>query len=336
MNPIEHVVIITKENHTFDNYFGTFPGVAGVSLPHAADPHPDQGHGHDSWLRDRGAAGASGTARTQYVSTDIPAYWALAQQYSLCDNYFADVASQSEPNHLFLIAADSPIIDNSSASRTYQPQPPFDLPSLPQALAAAGRTWRNYAESKASYFDHIKALQGNPWSVPAAQFDADVAKGFLPDVAWLYAPFGNSEHPGAQSVRQGAAWTAERVLQVANSPLWSSTALIITWDDWGGWYDHVPAPLQSTWTGAGPAGYRDSQFRYGPRVPCLIVSPYARRGIDHHFYSHASVVKFCLRLYGLPAWNAPALAAGDPSGDLFESFDFAAPPRLAVPSIVPT
>jgi phospholipase C len=205
-----------------------------VALPHAADPHPDQGHGHDAWLAHGGAAGATGTAKTQYLAADISAYWAFAQQYTLCDNYFTDVASQSEPNHLFLIAADSPLIDNSSSSRTYQPQPPFDIPSLPQALAAAGRTWRNYADLNSSYFEHITALQGNQWNVPSAQFDTDVAKGFLADVSWLYPPYGDSEHPGNQTVHQGAQWTAQRVLAVAKSPLWASTAIIITWDDYGG------------------------------------------------------------------------------------------------------
>jgi phospholipase C len=335
MFPIQHVVIITKENHTFDNYFGAYPGAAGTALPHAADPHPDQPHGHDAWLKAHGAGGVTGTSKAQYLATDIPAYWAFAQQYTLCDNYFTDVASQSEPNHLFLIAAASPLIDNSSASRSYQPQPPFDIPSLPQALSAAGRTWRNYAESNASYFNHIKALAGHQWNVATAQFDTDVAKGFLPDVSWLYAPFGNSEHPGSQTVHQGAQWTAQRVLNVAKSPLWAGTAIIITWDDWGGWHDHVTAPHQSNWAGSGPAGYQGSQFRFGPRVPCLIVSPYAKKDIIHTFYSHASVVKFCLRLFGLTAWNTPALAKGDPAGDLFEAFDFAAPPRLALPSVIP-
>jgi len=335
MFPIKHVVIITKENHTFDNYFGAFPGVTGAKLPHAQDPHPDQPHGHDAWLKDGGAGGASGTAKTQYLVTDIPAYWALAQQYTLCDNYFTDVASQSEPNHLFLIAANSPLIDNSSHSRNYQPQPPFDIPSLPATLAAAGKTWRNYAGPNASYFDHIKALLNSPWSVPVGHFDTDVAKGFLPEVAWLYAPFGESEHPGTQSVHQGAQWTAQRILNVAKSPLWASTAFLITWDDWGGWYDHVTPPDQSQWTQSGPTGYQGSQFRYGPRVPCLIVSPYARQAIDSHFYSHASVVKFCIRVFGLAAWNVPALAKGDPSGDLFEAFDFTAAPRLGIPSMTP-
>ena len=84
-NPIEHIVIIVKENHTFDNYFGTFPGAAGVPLPQAPDPQvADPLHDHSAWL----AAQAHGGLRLQYGKHDIPAYWAFAQQYSLCDNYF--------------------------------------------------------------------------------------------------------------------------------------------------------------------------------------------------------------------------------------------------------
>ena len=111
-NPIEHVVIIVKENHTFDNYFGTFPGANGDATPaHAPDPPAnDPPHDHAAWLRR-----ASGAVQQQYHEADIPDYFALARQFSLCDNYFSEVASQSEPNHLMLIAADSPVIDNSSS-----------------------------------------------------------------------------------------------------------------------------------------------------------------------------------------------------------------------------
>jgi phospholipase C len=333
--PIKHVVIILKENHTFDNYFGTFPGAAGEKLPHARDPEtPDPPHDHAAWLAARGGGGV----KTQYVKTDIPAYWAFAQNYTLCDNYFTDVASQSEPNHLHLIAADAPVIDNTSASRKYQPSPPFDMPSLPAALAAMGLSWRNYADANTSYFDHIKALKGSPNSVHSAQFDADVKKGFLPEVAWLYAPSGMSEHPGGTTpgVKPGMQWTVDRVLAVAASPLWASTAIFITWDDWGGWTDHVAPPEVSTWSGGGPAGYHGSQFRYGPRVPCLVVSPYAKRGVNKDFFSHVSIVKFCLRLFGIPPWNVPALAPTDRSGDMWDCFDFASPPRLGVPPTTPT
>ena len=335
-NPIKHVVIIVKENHTFDNYFGAFPGANGTVLPQAPDQLPDPRHDHVAWL-----AAAQGAVHLGYGVKDIPGYWALAQQYTLCDNYFTDVASQSEPNHLFLIAANSPVIDNSSKSRaSYQPVPPYALPSLPQALQTAGRQWRGYADAHESYFSNFAALKGSHSLVPSAQFDADVAKGFLPDVSWVYAPGGLSEHPGDRKgdlpVQPGMQWTLDRVLAVARSPLWASTAIFITWDDWGGWFDHVVPPSVQRWEGGGPAGYSGSQFRYGARVPCLVVSPYANAGqVNHDMFSHASVVKFCLRLFQLPAWNAPALQPGDLSGDLFSCFDFTAPPRLGVPDPTP-
>ena len=334
MATIQHVVVVVKENHTFDNFFGAFPGAQGQSLPAAADPHPDQNHDHGAWLA---AVAGAGGVKTQYGPKNIPATWALAQQYALCDQYFTDVGSESEPNHLFLIAADSPVIDDSSATRaTYQPSPPYDLPSLPALLQQNKRQWRNYADAKSSYFTNIKALRGSAWNVSSAQFDADLKSGFLPDVAWLYPPYPDSDHPGGgRTVATGDTWTRDRVQALAQSTLWASSAMIITWDDWGGWYDHVKAPERSTWTGQGPKGYHGSQFRYGYRVPCLVVSPYARQQVISKMYSHVSVVKFCLRLFGLPAWSAPALQAGDASGDLWECFDFQSPPRLAVPRFTP-
>jgi phospholipase C len=334
-NPIEHVVVIVKENHTFDNYFGAFPGAVGATLPAAPDPQVlDPKHDHAAWLA---AQKSTGGLRLQYGRRTIPIYWRYAETYTLCDNYFTDVASQSEPNHLHLIAADSPVIDNSSPNRKYQPVPPFKLANLPATLEAAGRQWRNYAEPNSSYFEHIAGLAGHKWNVPSTQFDHDATGGTLPDVSWLYAPGGLSEHPGDRQktrkpqVGPGMAWTGARVQAVASGPQWAKSAIIITWDDWGGWYDHVKTPLASKWPGSGPAGYPDSQFRYGYRVPCLIVSPYARSGVNHTFYSHASVVKFCLRLFALKAWAAPALKPNDPSGDLWECFDFVKPPRLARP-----
>ena len=101
-NPIEHVVIVVKENHSFDNYFGSFPGVNGAEFPPAQDPPAggDPPHDHAAWLQR-----ATHAVKLQYSEKDIPAYFSFARQFTLCDNYFTEVASQSEPNHLMLIAA---------------------------------------------------------------------------------------------------------------------------------------------------------------------------------------------------------------------------------------
>lgn len=323
-NPIDHVVIIFKENHTFDNYFGTFPGVNGLVLPQAKDPPVggDPPHNHAAWLNR-----AQGAVRQQYKETDIPAYFAYARQFTLCDNYFTEVASQSEPNYLMVIAANSPVIDNSSPLRTYQPQPPFDIPSLPENLSKAGLTWKNYAFKTFNFFLHIKALQNSPNILSWEQFDKDVTAGTLPHVSWLFAPTGLDEHPpfgknaGKATVKPGMQWTVDRMDQIAKSPLWSRIAIFLTWDDWGGWYDHVEPPRRDDWQGGDPKRgpvYRGTQFTYGCRVGCVVMSPYTRRGISSKFHSHVSVVKFCEQTFGLSPVNDRVSA----SDDMSDCFDF--------------
>lgn len=322
---VKHVVIIVKENHTFDNYFGTFPGANGQPLQHAGDPIHDMPHDHRAWLKRNDPKGA---VRLQYTQSDIPSYWIYAQNYTLCDSYFTDVASQSEPNHLMLIAADSPIIDNASPNRNFQPQPPYDLSSLPAVLAAAGRDWRNYADTNASYFRHITSLAGDPSNAPSDHFDKDVDKGYLPAVCWLYAPEGKSEHPpwkpgAGPVVAPGMQWTVDRINKIGNSALWGSTVIFVTWDDWGGWYDHVDPANTTSWQGGGPQGYAGSQFSFGPRVPCLVISPYAKSGyISKVQHSHVSLVKFCCTQFGVPTWNGRLKNADDMS----DCFDFSRRP----------
>lgn len=339
-NPIEHVVIVVKENHTFDNYFGTFPGANGdATLAHAPDPPAsDPRHDHAAWL-----GRAQSSIRQQYREADIPAYFAYARQFTLCDNYFSEIASQSEPNHLMLIAADSPIIDNSSPHRTYQPQAPFNLTTLPDRLAKAGLTWKSYGDPSFNYFSHITSLAGSPNIVPWNKFDADAAAGNLPNVSWVYATPEFSEHPpygstdGKPVVMPGMQWTVDRVNQIAKGNLWASTAIFITWDDWGGWYDHVDAPLKDTWKNGGPPGtpYANTQFSYGPRIGCLVLCPFAKKGfISKAFHSHVSIVKFCEATFGLQPLNSRD-AASDDMSDCFNFKQTPLPPPILTPTPTP-
>jgi phospholipase C len=129
-NAIKHVVIIVKENHSFDNYFGTFPGAHGSSMPHSANPPPqDPDHRHGAWLtRDVTAE------RAQFLQQDIPTYFAWARDFTLCDHYFSEVAGPSSPNHLMLIAADSPFIVNPPGYRRGGGATQYVIPSLPANL----------------------------------------------------------------------------------------------------------------------------------------------------------------------------------------------------------
>jgi phospholipase C len=311
-SPIKHVVIIVKENHGFDNYFGAFPGGNGVSMAHSPNPPAaDPNHRHAAWLtRDATAP------RVQFQEGDIPQYWQLASQYTLCDNYFTDVAGPSTPNHLMLIMADSPLIDNPKSNYRKHPGPPvYDQPSLPSLLDAAGLSWRNY---NGYAFEFIKYTSGKnkPWQ----QFAADAAAGDLASVSWLYADQELSEHPadtaaektaGAGNVTKGMQWTVDQVNAVMSSALWLQTAIFVTWDDWGGWWDHVTPPELEKWTDG-------TQFRFGGRVPCLVISPYARKAhVSHAQHSHVSLVKFCERAFSLPSLNART-AASDGMEDCFD------------------
>ncbi len=301
----EHIVIILKENHTFDCYFGTFPGASGVSnLAHASDPPTGTfSNNHAAWL-----ARAKKAVKEQYLQTDIPAYWSYAQQFALCDNFYTDVASDSTPNHLMLIAADSPVINNPPWDST----PSYNIPSVPQNLQAAGLTWRNYGGYA---FPYITSLKGNPWNVPAQQFVTDAQAGNLPSISYVYPPDPLSEHP-LDNVAQGMQWTVEQVNAVVKGGLWPKTVIFISWDDWGGWYDHITPPNVENWTDG-------TQFRYGSRVPCLVMSPYTKAGyISKAMHSFVSIVRFCEENCGLPTINQRDATADN----LADCFDFGQTP----------
>jgi len=317
--PLQHVVIIVKENHGFYNYFGTFPGAEGMAMAHSPNPPPkDPDHRHAAWLSRKTTA-----VRQQFLEADIPQYFAYARQFTLCDHYFTDVAGPSTPNHLMLVAADSPVIDNPPSN----PTPQYNLASLPAALDKAKLTWGNYGGYA---FDFIQGLKGKN-TYQSAQFAIDAAAGKLPSVSWLYAPHEASEHapdpndaanPLVGNVTHGMQWTVDQVNAVVKGGLWPSTAIFITWDDWGGWLDHVDPPQVETWQKDG------TQFRYGTRVGCLVLSPYAKAGyISKVQHSHVSLIKFCDTIFNLAAPNNRVQQADDMS----DCFDFkqkpAAPPK---------
>lgn len=319
-SPIKHVVIIVKENHGFDNYFGNFPGAEGATMAHSPNPPPkDPDHRHAAWLtRDTTAP------RVQFQEVDIPHYWNYAKQFALCDNYFTDVAGPSTPNHLMLIMADSPLINNPSTNYRKNPGPVlYDQPSLPSQLDAAGLTWGNYAGYAFEFIKHT-AGKMRPWQ----QFATDAAAGKLPTVSWLYSDGAMSEHPadtatekaaGNGDVTKGMQWTVDQVNAVVAAGLWPQVAIFITWDDWGGWWDHVTPTEVEKWADG-------TQFRYGGRVGCLALSPYARKGyVSKSLHSHVSLLRFCETNFGLPSLNART-AAADGMADCFDLTQRPLPP----------
>jgi phospholipase C len=318
-SPIKHAVIIMKENHTFDNYFGTFPGANGVTLPRSPNPPSrDPNHTHAAWLT-RDAT----SVREQFVEADIPKYFDYARKFTLCDNYFTDVAGPSTPNHLMVVAADSPVIDNPSHFTT----PSFTLPSsLPLSLERAGRSWRGYGGFAMNYLSGIN----KKWKLKSDQFKVDAAAGKLADVSWLWAPGQFDEHPpfgkGGGNVTVGMQWTVDQVIALVKGGLWPSSAIFVTWDDWGGWYDHVNPPNLETWKGNTHPSYKGSQFRLGSRVGCLVLGPYAKAGyISKAQHSHVSLIRFCEDTFGVKPINARD-SASDGMSDCFDFTQKQLPP----------
>lgn len=281
-------------------------------------------------------------AYTQHLEEDLPNYFAYARSFVLADHMFSSLTGPSFPNHLYTVGAqsggainnpansmgrwgcDSP--DNSlvqilNPDGTITRQfPCFDFQTLADELEAADLSWKYYAPGQGqsgyiwSALDAIDHIRNTPlWTdrvVPTGQFAADAAKGDLPAVSWVVMSSANSEHPPA-SVCVGENWTVEQLNAVMTGPHWNSTAVFITWDDFGGFYDHVPPPVVD-------------DFGYGPRVPLLIISPFAQRGfISKTVYEFSSLLKFAEVRYGLDPLTERDVAAND----MLDSFDFTQAPR---------
>ena len=207
--------------------------------------------------------------------------------------------------------------------------------SFPLALQKAGLTWGNYGGYAFHYIRELAALPGNH---TRDLFAHQAAAGQLPSVSWVYGD-GNpsfSEHP-RENITLGSQWTVQQIQAIVDGGLWPRTAVFITWDDWGGWYDHVVPPNVEQWDskraqfpGDAHPEFDGQQFRFGSRVPCLVVGPYARKGyVSSTQRSHISLLKFCQTLFGVQSINSRL----DTSDDMSDCFDPTQaplpPPKLA-------
>jgi phospholipase C len=151
----------------------------------------------------------------------------------------------------------------------------------------------------------------NMWNhiVPPEQIYTDLKSDNLPDVSWVTPAFALSDHP-PQSVCQGENWTVSVINAIMQSPDWASTAIVLTWDDFGGFYDHVAPPHLD-------------MYGLGPRVPAIIISPYAKPGyIDSTTYEFASVLRFIETIFDVP----PMTSRDANASDMLGAFDFSQEP----------
>lgn len=312
--PIDHLVIILRENHSYDNYFGTYPDGNGKTAGRRCeDERPDPPH-----LRDHALQGVTVGVRgyCHYVQEDIPNYFAYAKQFVLCDNYFADILGPSYPNYFMLMAAQTPTLDHIREETRGR----YELPTIADRLSDKSIPWRNY-DGGIRMVTMFKRALGSGNIHPLNQFAVDAATGRLPAVSWLTPHIADSEHP-PYSVRRGENWTVRQINAVMQSPVWPRSAILVVWDEWGGFWDHVKPPVVQK-----EKGFFGQAIRYGYRIPCLVIAPHAKRGyVSRTLYSHASVLRTIEKVFDVQPLNEVDAVAND----LLDCFDFTQTPREPV------
>lgn len=252
-------------------------------------------------------------AMSQFWPSQIPNYWSYAQHFTLDDHFFSTINGPSYPNHLVTVAAssnntdDNPILNtrhawgcdsgkytrvdaiNPATDKHYFIKPCFNIPTLVDELNRHHVSWKYYAPGPFhsgyiwSALDSIKHIRySHYWKedVPSdTQFIKDVTAGTLPAVSWLVTNEEQSDHP-PHSICVGENWVVHELNALMRSPLWDSTVVFMNWDDFGGFYDHVPPPHYN-------------YLALGPRVPSIVISPYARAHfVDHKTYDYSSILRY--------------------------------------------
>jgi phospholipase C len=393
---IKHVVFLIKENRTFDNLFGTFPGANGatsgrtcdgrtVKLRRGTDRTPDVPHqfingvivinGGRMNCFDRFLHGEGMGGYVQYHRDQLPNYWRYATHFQLDDRFFSSVYAPTSEEHLWTMAGSSggftaseedKDTQGTGPGREYCEDPaerawsfkegtdPHDarimqledsadaapglldewvlrwpcikdrgFQTLPDLMLARGVSWMEYRGWNTWLQPPLKKVM-HDWSRPVirnhvagpAEFVSDVEAGKLPAVSWLTPPYSLSDHP-PHSLCEGENWTVEMLNTLMKSPEWASTAVVLTWDDFGGFYDHVPPPHPDI-------------YGMGPRVPALLISPWARQTVNHRAMSFDSVLNLIETVFRLPPLRQQRAGTGpgDPaSDDMLDGFDFTQQPR---------
>jgi phospholipase C len=303
-----------------------------------------------------------------YQRADLPLHYALADTFTLCDGYHCSVIGPSDPNHLMSISASidpagtggGPIVQTLAPPQREETIGKLTWTTMPEQLQARGISWKVYSPDNLSpladpvfiYFKNIvetPALAARAL-VPTfpASFLADVATGTLPQVSWIYTVFPQSEHPPAPPAYGEAAISQIVQALLANPKLWAKTALFITYDENGGFFDHVPPPVPSDPSTPGefltaanlPAAAQGIRgpIGLGFRVPLLVVSPFARGGlVSSDTFDHTSLLRFLETRFGAEVPNLSDWRRAN-TGDLTSAFNFravnASKPALPRPSLL--
>jgi phospholipase C len=313
---------------------------------------------------------SGGTSMGYYERAAIPVQWRLAEEFVLLDRYFQGIHGGSFANHFYLISAavarypdappalraeidregrvtrdgdvtpDGDVVNNLDPP--YPPQraghilrAPQTLPTIADRLDAASVSWRWYATGWGAGeravqeglvphhnpFQYVKRImetpEGRAHIADASEFSAALRGRGLPSVAFVKPHWKVNAHAVSSTVGAGDGWIGQMMREIMTSAYWPRTVVVITYDEGGGWFDHVRPP-------------EVDRFGFGTRVPTLVVSPYARRGlVAHGRYDHASILRLIEWRFGL----APLTARDRDAGLFLEAFDFQQAPRppIALP-----
>ncbi|MGC9145245.1 MAG: phospholipase C [Nitrososphaeria archaeon] len=367
--PIKHVIVIFKENRSFDNLFGTYPyghsnalknnsivkelsipdgvlnmkvevpnypGLGSVlgytKLAYANSPvqqDPSEGwvdfHGDWDYGRMDGFVAYSGPQSMVYIDyKQIPFYWDYAEEYVLCDNYFTAVMTESLPNFLGLWSGTT-VVSNDISPPPYLPLNETIFYQLSQYNISWGifglySTRQSPPSSELGWLENIQNFAGNS-AMTSHIYNMSVFYQMLKNNSLPAYVFmddygiadGISDHP-PDNVTYSEMWTVNVINAVMNSPEWKNSVIFLTWDDEGGFYDHVPPP-------------QINSFGLGLRTACLIISPYAKEDyIDHQVLSHYSILKFVEWNWNIPYLNRDVADANLP----LDAFNFNQQPRPPV------
>lgn len=359
--PINHLIVVMQQNHTYDNYFGTYPRgedipadtCVPVSLSSPTNtscikpfyigeyPLSDLSHGSHTFEEQYNGGHMNGfidaqnrrnldgrLAMAHFDDNEISYYWNLADEFVLFDRYFSSAHNGSIMNRLFWTTGTPGDGTNNIPTNGYG-----DIITIFDRLEERGISWKFYINNYDPNLNYrslaeMTYLPPQVQWVPLLGFDRflddtelssrivdldeyyqDLNNGTLPAVSYVLL-LGATEHP-ISDVTLGQRVTRTMIQALMQSKAWDSSAFFITYDDWGGWYDHIPPP-------------QVDEYGLGFRVPTILVSAYARKGhIDHTQLEHTSFLKFIEE-----NWGIPPLATRDAQANNFLSaFDFASQPR---------
>jgi phospholipase C len=348
---IDHIVVVMMENRSFDHLLGWLPGadgrqaglsyVDGTGVSHATHPlapdyqgcgHPDPDHSYEGGRVQYNNGACDGFLRSgrndeyaigYYTRRDLPFLGVAGRNWTVCDRYFAALMGPTFPNRLYLHAGVTDRVVNTTSTSA--------LPTIWDRLARRGLRGRNYFRNVPTVL--LWGAKYASLTRPYAQFLVDCKRGRLPHVAFVDPLFTGSDegtaaddHPHAD-IRAGEYFLAQTYKAVTTSPSWPRTVMIITFDEWGGFFDHVPPPL---------APDVDPAYTLrGFRVPCLIISPFARRRhVAHGIYDHTSILRMIEW-----RWSLPPLSVRDAhANNIATVLDFSRrnlrAPRITAPRVV--